>query len=86
MTTWNTELMATSTAVVSRSAHDRSDQTRIMAMQRASPTMIRPVRSSGSSGRKIQAKANITAGPTTQLSSRETVSRRLSAAISRVLS
>ncbi|CAM5310415.1 hypothetical protein SHIRM173S_13323 [Streptomyces hirsutus] len=48
-----------------------------MAMQRARPTMIRPVRYSGRSGRKIQASANITAGPTSQLTtSEETISFR----------
>ena len=42
-----------------------------IAMQRASPTMIRPVRYSGRSGRNSQARANISAGPSTQFSSSE---------------
>ena len=86
MSTWNTELMATSTAVASRSAQARSDHTSTMAMQRARPTMIKPVRSSGSLGRKIQARANMNAGPTIQFKMRDTVMSRLSVAISRVLS
>ena len=48
--------------------------------------MINPVRSSGSSGRKIQASANMNAGPTIQFKIIETVINRLSVAISRVLS
>ena len=48
-----------------------------MAMQRASPTMISPVRYSGRSGSSSQASANISAGPSTQFStSEETRSRR----------
>lgn len=48
-----------------------------MAMQRTRPTTIRPVRYSGRSGRKIQASANMTAGPTIQLmNSEETISLR----------
>ena len=86
MSTWNTELMATRTAVASRSPQDKSLHTSTMAMQRARPTMIRPVRRAGSSGRKIHASANMNAGPSTQLSSRETVISRLSAAISPALS
>ncbi len=50
-----------------------------MAMQRASPTMIRPVRYSGRSYRKIQARVNISAGPMTQLSTSELTSMGLSA-------
>ena len=42
---------------------------RTMAMQRASPTMISPVRSSGRSARNTQARVNISAGPMTQLRS-----------------
>lgn len=49
-----------------------------MAMHRASPTTIRPVRYSGRSGRKSQARANISAGPSTQLSTREGISSRRS--------
>lgn len=45
-----------------------------MAMQRARPTMIRPVRYSGRSGRKIHASANMTAGPTIQLMTSEEMS------------
>ncbi len=42
-----------------------------MAMQRARPTTIRPVRYSGRSGRKIHARANMTAGPAIQLTTSE---------------
>ena len=42
-----------------------------MAMHRARPTMISPVRYAGRSGRKTQARVNISAGPTTQFSSNE---------------
>ena len=42
--TWKTELSATSTAAASRSPQARSFQMMTMAMQRASPTMISPVR------------------------------------------
>ncbi len=44
-----------------------------MAMQRASPTMISPVRYSGRSGRKTQARTNMMAGPMTQFSTAETL-------------
>jgi hypothetical protein len=81
MRTWNTEFTATSTAVVSRSPHASSDQMSTMAMQRARPTMTSPVRSSGWSGRNSQARANITAGPTSQLRVRDTAISRRSAAI-----
>ena len=37
-----------------------------IAMQRAKPTMIKPVRYSGRSGSNVQASANISAGPNTQ--------------------
>ena len=86
MSTWKTELTATRTAVNSLSPQDSSDHTRTIAMHRARPTMISPVRSSGSSGKHTQARMNINAGPTTQLRARETAIRRLSAAICRVLS
>ena len=42
-----------------------------MAMQRASPTMINPVRYSGRSANSNQASVNITAGPTSQFSTSE---------------
>ena len=61
-TTWNTELSATRTAAASRSPQARSFQISTIAMQRARPTMIRPVRYSGRSGRNSQASANISAG------------------------
>ena len=64
-------MIATSTAVASRSPHARSFQITTIAMQRARPTMISPVRYSGRSGRKIHASANITAGPTSQFSTSE---------------
>ena len=85
MTTWNTELSATRTAAASRSPQARSFQMMTIAMQRARPTMISPVRYSGRSGSSSQASANISAGPRTQFSSSEdssnlrspvTVSRR----------
>ncbi|SLI06009.1 Uncharacterised protein [Mycobacteroides abscessus subsp. abscessus] len=78
MSTWNTEFNATSTAAASRSPQARSFQMITIAMQRARPTMINPVRYSGRSGRKIQASANISAGPTTQFSSSDPASRRRS--------
>ena len=67
MNTWNTELIATSTAAASRSPQARSFQMITIAMHRARPTMISPVRYSGRSGRNSHARANISAGPTTQL-------------------
>ena len=51
-----------------------------MAMHRASPTMINPVRYSGRSGNSIQARANISAGPTIQFSTREVIISHLSPA------
>jgi hypothetical protein len=77
--TWKIELSATSTAAASRSPHARSFQMMTIAMQRARPTMIRPVRYSGRSGSMSHASANISAGPSTQLS------RRLAASIRRSL-
>jgi len=49
-----------------------------MAMQRASPTTMRPVRYAERSGRRVQASANIRAGPMTQFRKSELNSRRLS--------
>ena len=49
-----------------------------MAMQRASPTMISPVRYSGRSARKIQASTNMKAGASTQLITREVIMSFLS--------
>src|SRR5699024_6891596 len=72
MITWNTELMATKTAVASRSPQDKSLQIRTIAIQRAKPTIISPVRNSGSSGKKVQAKRNMNAGPTTQFNTTDT--------------
>ena len=77
--TWKTEFNATSTAAASRSPQARSFQMMTMAMQRASPTMIRPVRNAGRSGRKIQARANMRAGPMSQLRTIEETRSRLSA-------
>ena len=51
---------------------------RTMAMQRARPTMISPVRYSGRSGRNTQARVNISSGPTIQLSTNEVPSMRRS--------
>ena len=50
MTIWNRELIATSTAASSRLPQARSFQMRTMAMQRASPTMMSPVRQLGQVG------------------------------------
>src|SRR5690625_6883752 len=61
--------MATSTAAASRSPQARSFQIKTIAMQRARPTMISPVRNSGRSGRKVQARVNMNAGPTIQFRS-----------------
>ena len=66
---------------ISRSPQARSVQISTIAMQRASPTRITPVRYAGWSGSSSQASANITAGPITQLSSSETVIIRRSAVI-----
>ncbi|SKS13689.1 Uncharacterised protein [Mycobacteroides abscessus subsp. abscessus] len=73
MTTWNTELRATSTAAASRSPHAKSFQMITMAIHLARPTMIRPVRYSGRSGSSTHARANISAGPSTQFSTREPI-------------
>src|SRR5699024_9894139 len=78
MITWNTELMATKTAVASRSPQDKSLQIRTIAIQRAKPTIISPVRNSGSSGKKVQAKRNMNAGPTTQFNTTDTTINRRS--------
>ena len=48
-------------------------------MQRASPTMMRPVRNSGRSGRNNQARVNMKAGPITQLRIRDSPIGRRSA-------
>ena len=50
-----------------------------IAMQRARPTMISPVRYSGRSGSISQASVNITAGPISQLSTSDITSDRRSA-------
>src|SRR5699024_3818611 len=86
MITWNTELMATKTAVASRSPQDKSLQIRTIAIQRAKPTIISPVRNSGSSGKKVQAKRNMNAGPTTQFNTTDTTINRRSEVISTALS
>ena len=71
------EFNATRTAAASRSPQARSFQMMTMAMQRASPTMISPVRYSGRSASSRQASVNITAGPISQFSSSEdTISLR----------
>ena len=57
-----------------------------IAMHRASPTMIRPVRYSGRSGRNIQARANISAGPISQFSTRDEMSSFLSPVTAATLS
>ncbi len=44
-----------------------------MAMQRAVPTRISPTRYSSRSGRKTQARPNMTAGPTTQFNTSDTL-------------
>lgn len=52
-----------------------------IAMLRASPTMISPVRYSGRSGSSSQASANINARPTIQFSASDVHSKRLSPVI-----
>ena len=48
-----------------------------IAMHRANPTMTRPVRYAGRSGKNSHARANINAGPINQLSTSDrTMSRR----------
>ena len=49
-----------------------------IAMQRASPMTMRPVRNSGWSARKVHASTNMSSGPITQLSSSESQSSRRS--------
>ena len=66
--------MATRIAAASLSPPARSFQISTMAMQRARPTMISPVRYSGRSGSSSQASANINAGPSTQLRTIEVAS------------
>ena len=68
---WNTEFTATSTTASSRSPQAKSFQTSTMAMHRARPTMISPVRYAGRSGSMSQAKVNIRAGPMTQFNSND---------------
>ena len=75
---WKTELIATSTAAASRSPQASSFQISTIAMQRASPTMISPVRYSGRSGSSSQARVNISAGPTIQFNNSEPISSRRS--------
>ena len=70
--------MATRSAPASRSPQARSFQIRTMAMQRARPMTMSPVRNAGSSGRNVQAKANIRAGPISQLRMRDSHSMRRS--------
>jgi hypothetical protein len=77
--TWKTELIATSTAAASRSPQARSFQMRTIAMQRAKPTMISPVRYSGRSGRNSHASANMNAGAANQLMTRDVIISFLSA-------
>src|SRR5699024_3579600 len=86
MITWNTELMATNTAVASRSPQDKSLQIRTIAIQRAKPTIISLVRNSGSSGKKVHARINMNAGPTTQFRIKDTTINRRSEVISLALS
>ncbi len=64
-------MRATSTAAASRSPQARSFQISTMAMQRARPMMISPVRYSGRSGSSSQARVNMSAGPITQLRTSE---------------
>jgi len=72
-------LSATRIAAASRSPQARSFQISTIAMQRARPTMISPVRYSGRSGSSSQASVNISAGPSTQLRTIEDTSSRRSA-------
>ena len=59
-------MKATSPAQYSVSPQASSFQTMTMAIQRASPIMIRPTMYSGLSARKAIASRNIRIGPTTQ--------------------
>ena len=68
---WNTEFTATSTTASSRSPQAKSYMTSTMAMHRARPTMINPVRYAGRSGSISHAKANISEGPMTQFNNNE---------------
>lgn len=58
-TIWRTELTATRMAQYSLSPPARPVQISTMAMQRARPTRMRPLRSPSSSGRKAHASANL---------------------------
>ena len=82
MTIWKSELTATRTAASSRLPQARSFQMRTMAMQRASPTMIKPVRSSGRSARNTQARVNMSSGPISQFSTSDRTRVRRSASSS----
>ena len=82
MTIWKRELTATRTAASSRLPQARSFQMRTMAMQRARPTMMSPVRSSGRSAKKTQARVNMSNGPTTQFKTSDRTSVRRSASSS----
>ena len=79
MTTWNSALSATSTAAISRSPQARSFHSSTIAMHRANPTRITPVRYCGCSARNSHARANITSGPITQFNSSEAAIIRRSA-------
>ena len=57
-----------------------------IAMQRARPTMISPVRYSGRSASSTQARANMSAGPTIQFSTRDSTISFRSAVTRRVSS
>src|SRR5512141_2083923 len=59
-------LKATSPAAYSVSPRARSFHTMTMAMQRASPIIIRPTMYSGLSRRKTMARMNMSTGPTSQ--------------------
>ncbi|VVB53145.1 Uncharacterised protein [uncultured archaeon] len=72
--TWNIEFTATRTAHNSLSPPASWFQTRTMAMHRARPIMIKPILYSGRSGRKIQARANISTGPITQFCTMDALS------------
>ena len=83
---WKIELSATRTAASSPDPQARVFQMSTMAMHRASPISTRPLRYAGRSGRNSHARANITIGPTIQLSTSEVPMSLRSATCSPIVS
>lgn len=67
-------LSATSPAAYSALPRARSFHTSTIAMQRANPTMMRPIMYSGRSCRKTAARMNMSTGPTIQFCTSESAS------------